>query len=121
MTILKLLNASWLIDLYNNLNSQKGTKIIFNDWQSSGITEAIVKSTNDLENLDPFVSVNRLEHHDTIECPQGYNCLQASKESIVHFVTQKEVLATEESDDEWEYDGATNIFEILDDDIDNEE
>ena len=89
MTILKLLNASWLTDLYNNLNSQKGTKIIFNDWQSSGITEAMVKGTNDLENLDPFVSVDRFEHHDTIEYLRGYNCLQAS-----HFVTQKEVLAT---------------------------
>ena len=76
----------------------------------------MVKGTNDLENLDPFVSVDRFEHHDTIESLRGYNCLQAS-----HFVTQKEVLATQESDDEWEYDGATNIFEILDDKIDNEE
>ena len=76
----------------------------------------MVKGTNDLENLDPFVSVDRFEHHDTIEYLRGYNCLQAS-----HFVTQKEVLATQESDDEWEYDGATNIFEILDDKIDNEE
>ena len=121
LNILKLLNASWLTDLYNNLISQKETEIIFNDWHSSGKTEAIVKGTNDLENLDPFVSVDWLEHHDTIECLQVYNCLQASKESIAHFVTQKEVLATEESDDEWEYDDATNIFEILDDEIDNEE
>ena len=33
----------------------------------------------------------------------------------------KEVLAAEESDDEWEYDGATNIFEIVHDKINIEE
>ena len=51
----------------------------------------------------------------------NYNSLNTSEESIAHFITQKEVLATEESDDEWKYDGATIIFEILDDVINNEE
>ena len=77
--------------------------------------------TKNLQNLDPFVSVHPLEHDDTIECLQDYNSLQASEESIAHFVTQKEVLETEESDDEWEHDGATNTFKILDDEINNEE
>ena len=54
-----------------------------------------------------------------IESLQDYNSLQASEESLAQFVTQKEVLAIEESDDE--YDGATNIFEILDDEINNKE
>ena len=56
-----------------------------------------------------------------IESLQDYNSLQASEESLAQFVTQKEVLAIEESDDEWEYDGTTNIFEILDDEINNKE
>ena len=51
----------------------------------------------------------------------NYNSLNTSEESIANFITQKEVLATEESDDEWKYDGATIIFEILDDVINNEE
>ena len=54
-----------------------------------------------------------------IESLQDYNSLQASEESLAQFVTQKEVLVIEESDDE--YDGATNIFEILDDEINNKE
>ena len=55
-----------------------------------------------------------------IESLQDYNSLQAaSEESLAQFVTQKEVLAIEEPDDE--YDGATNIFEILDDEINNKE
>ena len=50
-----------------------------------------------------------------------YNSLNTSAESIAHFITQKEVLVTEESDDEWKYDGTTIIFKILDDVINNEE
>ena len=80
-----------------------------------------MKGTKDLENLESFVSVHPLELADTIECLQDYNSLQASVETIAHFVTQKKVLATEESDNEREYDGATNISEILDDEINNEE
>ena len=121
LTILKPLHASWLTNLHDYVTSQKGAEIIFNGWQSSSITEPIVKGTKNLENLDPFVSVDLFEHDDTIQCLQDYNSLQASEESTTHFVMQKEVLATEESDDEWEYDSATNIFEILDDEINNEE
>ena len=95
LTILKPLHASWLTGLYDYLTSQKGAEIIFNGGQSSGITEAIVKGTKDLENPDPFVSVDPLEHADTIECLQDSNSLQASEESIAHFVTEKEVLATQ--------------------------
>ena len=100
LTIVKPLYASWLTNLYDYLISQKGAEIIFNDWQSSGITKTIVKGTKGLKNLDSFVSVDPLEHDDTIECLQDYNSLQGPEESIAHFVTQKEVLATEESNDE---------------------
>ena len=117
LTIIKPLQASWLTILYDYLTSQNGAKIILNGWQSSGIE----KGTKDLENLDPFVSVDPFEHDDTIESLQDCNFLQVSKKSIAFFVTQKEGLETEESDDEWEYNGATNIFKILDDEINNKE
>ena len=81
LTILKPLHASWLADLYNYLTSQKRAEIIFNGRESFGITEAIAKDTKDLENLDPFVSVDPLEHDDTTECLQDYSSLQTSEES----------------------------------------
>ena len=81
LTILKPLHASWLADLYNYLTSQKRAEIIFNGRESFGITEAIAKDTKDLENLDPFVSVDALEHDDTTECLQDYSSLQTSEES----------------------------------------
>ena len=46
--------------------SQKGAKIIFNDWLSSVIAETIVKVTKYFENLDQFVCVDSLELDDTI-------------------------------------------------------
>ena len=81
LTILKPLHASWLADLYNYLTPQKRAEIIFNGRESFGITEAIAKDTKDLENLDPFVSVDPLEHDDTTECLQDYSSLQTSEES----------------------------------------
>ena len=88
LTILKPLHVSWVIDLYDYLTSQKGAEIIFNGWQSSDITEAIVKGTKDLQNLDLFVSAYPLELDDTIDCLQDYYSLPP-EESIWHFVTQK--------------------------------
>ena len=67
LPLLRPLHTSWLTNIYDYLTSQKVAEIIFNGWQSSGIPEAIVKGTKDLENLDPFVSVNPLEHDDAIE------------------------------------------------------
>ena len=52
-----------------------------------------------LENLHLFFSVDLLELDDTIDCLQDYKSLPP-KESIAHFVTQKEILTTEESDDD---------------------
>ena len=88
LTILKPLHVSWVIDLYDYLTSQKGAEIIFNGWQSSDITEAIVKGTKDLQNLDPFVSADPLELDDTIDCLQDYYSLPP-EESTAHFATQK--------------------------------
>ena len=77
-----------------------------------------MKPAKDLEDVDPFVSVNLLEHNDTIECLQDFNSLQASDKDST-FPYAKKVQVTEELDDKWKYDGATNIFEILDDQISN--
>ena len=44
LTLLKPLHASWLINLFDCLTSQKRAEIIFSGWQSSSITEAIVIS-----------------------------------------------------------------------------
>ena len=61
LTVLKPLHASWLVDLYDYLTSQKEAEIVSNGWRASGVTEAIVKGTNELESLDPFASLNPLD------------------------------------------------------------
>ena len=58
LTVLKPLHVSWLVDLDDYLTSQKGAEIVSNGWRASGVTEAIVKGTNELESLDSFASLD---------------------------------------------------------------
>ena len=68
------------------LTSQNGGEVIFNDWQSSRITEAIMKGIKELENIDLFVSIDPLELDDTIDRLHDYNSLPP-EENIARFVT----------------------------------
>ena len=52
--VLKPLHASWLVDLFNYMTSDKGKEIIENGWKSAGIVEAVTNGTEGLEPLDPF-------------------------------------------------------------------
>ena len=52
------------------------------------LTEAIVKGTKNLKNLDQFVSVNPLELDDAIDCLQDYNSLPP-EESVLHILLHK--------------------------------
>ena len=91
-----------------------GGEIVSNGWRASGVTEAIVKGTNELESLDPFACLDPLD--GVSDCLPDEGTVQATQESIGNFITQKEVLMSEDSDDEWEYEDGTAItiiFEIL--------
>ena len=41
LSLLKLLHAEWLVDIYNHMTSGAANKIIDSGWASSGIEEAI--------------------------------------------------------------------------------
>ena len=52
------------------------------------LTEAIVKGTKNLKNLDQFVSVKPLELDDAIDCLQDYNSLPP-EERVLHILLHK--------------------------------
>ena len=52
------------------------------------LTEATVKGTKNLKNLDQFVSVNPLELDDATDCLQDYNSLPP-EESVLHILLHK--------------------------------
>ena len=54
LSILKALDAKWVLELYNYLTSEKGRDIIANGRKAAGITNAITLGLSLLENLDPL-------------------------------------------------------------------
>ena len=53
---LKPLHAEWLVELYNQISTAEGQKIIHSAWKASGITEAMKAGKSSLQPLDPFRS-----------------------------------------------------------------
>ena len=41
LTVIKPLHAKWLMEFYNHITSEKGSEIIINGWERSGIYDAV--------------------------------------------------------------------------------
>ena len=54
LTKLKPLQAGWIIEFFNEMATSKGSEIIGNGWNASGIKDAIKLGTEKLPSLDPF-------------------------------------------------------------------
>ena len=53
LTVMKPLHAKWIIDLYNELTSEKGKEIVLSGWRASGTLDAVEMGTAKLPTLDP--------------------------------------------------------------------
>ena len=54
LSVLKPLHATWLISLYDHMNTEEGMKVTASGWKKSGIFDAITKGSSELPSLDPF-------------------------------------------------------------------
>ena len=54
LSTLKPLHAQWLVDLFNQMTTNDGRRIISSAWKASGITDAIEKGASGMESRDPF-------------------------------------------------------------------
>ena len=57
LSVLKPLQAKWLISLYDYLDSPEGKAVVSNGWKKSGIYDAITVGSNKLPVLDPFSDI----------------------------------------------------------------
>ena len=73
LSILKPLDAKWVLERYNYLTSEKGRDVIANGWKAAGITNAITLGSSLLENLDPFAELDPLETSVVLSAPNFYN------------------------------------------------
>ena len=73
---MKPLHAGWLIDIYNELSSFEGRKVILGGWKGAGITDAIAKGLIGFtgESMDPFYDFNPF---DQVDIPIETACTQS--------------------------------------------
>ena len=57
LTLIKPLHTKWIIDMYNQLTSEKGKEIMMSGWRASGIINAVQSGSESLQQLDPFQDV----------------------------------------------------------------
>ena len=54
LTVIKPLHAKWLMELYNHITSEDGSKVIINGWKRSGIYDPAKGGSPLLQSIDPF-------------------------------------------------------------------
>ena len=62
LTVIKPLPAKWLMQFFNHITSEKGSKIIINGWKRSGIYDAVKNGSSVLPSIDPFNEIAPLEN-----------------------------------------------------------
>ena len=58
LTNTKPLHAKWVMNLYNEIISEKRKEIILNSWKTPGILYALEMGSTKLEYLDPFNDID---------------------------------------------------------------
>ena len=111
LTMMKPLHANWIIQLYNELTSEKGQKVIHGGWVKPGIFDAIMLGSKNLLCLDPFEEIEPLDSECTIiDVPHS--------ESTSEYENQQQMPDSVESSSEWEIsdDGITDrhTFDMFD-------
>ena len=97
VSVVKLLQAKWIVELCNYLTSEKGYDVIRKGWN--------------LEILDPFAAIDPLEHGSTFPLIENGNLDQFDISSFVI------CYSNEDDYDEGDIEGnlIRNIFEIIED------
>ena len=60
LSLIKPINAGWLIEFYNYMTSAEGKKYIYSGWRASGITDAIKIGKANFPPTDPFNDLDSL-------------------------------------------------------------
>ena len=113
LSVLKRLHATWLISLYNHMNSPEGKAVSASGWKKLGIFDATMMGSSKLPTLDPFDDICPLmgviPERETLSLA---SLLQKELESYKRLLTEDENdIASYDS--EWEVD----VDEDTNDDI----
>ena len=120
LSVLKPLHAKWIIEFYNDMTSGKGKDVIANGWKSAGMMEALKSGQNGIGNLDPFGDIDPLMERVSLSSD---DVLVSSAEIKENGYERVERENDDEDDEIWDdlngdFPGK-NIFDILDDELDD--
>ena len=94
LSTLKLLQAKWIIQLYDEMTSESGKNVIIKGWEKSGIRDGIKLGSSKLPSLDPFDEVDPLGKNQ-----DEYDLMAALSINEDRLVEGKTQLSSDES--EW--------------------
>ena len=57
LSVIVPLHAKWLVEYYNHISSEAGTKVIVNGFKLAGIYDAVRSGKSNLQSIDPFNDV----------------------------------------------------------------
>ena len=120
LSIVKLLHAKWLIDMYNEMTSAEGRHVCLKGWQIAGIKEAVEHGLSKLPSLDPFEDIDpqmgqreNAEVQTVVDSSDITECLK--------YVSENYNGSETESNDEWvdeDEQNIRNVFDLFDDEED---
>ena len=106
---MKPLHAGWVIDIYNELLSSEGRKVILRGWKDAAITDAIAKGLIGFtgESMDPF---HDLDPFDQVDIQIEITCTRSfSSEEYINPECEDE----SEDDDQYLPGALRNLFTML--------
>ena len=110
LSTVKLLHAKWILQVYNHMTSAEGKKVCLKGWDNAGISDAVRKGLKGMAHIDPFHDIDSLA--ETLF--EREDSLEYEREMYINDIGE------EESGSEYE-DNDGNIFNILEDDLDDDE
>ena len=113
LTTIKPLHAKWLMELYNHITPEAGSKIIINGWKASRIYDAIKMGESALPSIDPFSDIAPLADENISDV----QVILPTLDLMENFVNEHhEDDENSEWEDENEIDFERNAFDFIIDD-----
>ena len=116
LLVLKPLQASWLIELFDHMTSPAGKAVSLKGWEVAGITNAIKKGTSGLPSLDPFHDIDPLSFMPVAIEEENSETINGEQREMY---LSKESMDVDDSDEEEWVDSDGNAFDAFK--IDEEE
>ena len=107
LSVIKSLHAKWLVEYYNHISSETGTKVIVNGFKLAGICDAIRSGESSLQSIDPFNDITPLA--DSLSEGNCGNFVQLSDDlSEGYAIELDENESEDDKDTEWGLEGDFN-------------